>query len=157
MRDHGLLKNTLIIVVADHGESLYEEGFLGHGHTLNEVQTRIPLIFSVPGLRLEEPVGQEELFPIVVAILNGTAPGTVHSAQPKTILQVVGSLRRPVLVGIVGKNETRTVLDTRSRVVTFVDQQESLSFDEAWKSERFGQRVRDLLYKWESKLWIERL
>ena len=35
-----------VIVLSDHGESLFDEGFLGHGYTLNDAQTRIPLVVS---------------------------------------------------------------------------------------------------------------
>ena len=31
----GVLDDTLIVVTADHGESLFDDGFLGHGHVLN--------------------------------------------------------------------------------------------------------------------------
>ena len=30
-----------VVVLSDHGESLFEEGFLGHGYALNDAQTRI--------------------------------------------------------------------------------------------------------------------
>ena len=39
-----------VVVTSDHGESLFEEGFLGHGYALNDAQSRIPLI--VTGLPL---------------------------------------------------------------------------------------------------------
>ena len=36
-------RDPAVIVLADHGESLFDEGFLGHGYALNEAQTHIPL------------------------------------------------------------------------------------------------------------------
>ena len=48
-------------MLADHGESLFDEGFLGHGYALNDAQTRIPLIVSGLPLRLVEPFGQVDL------------------------------------------------------------------------------------------------
>lgn len=47
MRSDGLLDNTIIIITADHGEALGEEGKLGHGHLQASV-VRIPLIFWAP-------------------------------------------------------------------------------------------------------------
>jgi arylsulfatase A-like enzyme len=44
-------QNALIIVTADHGEALGEEGRLGHGLWLSEEQTRIPLLVRYPGDR----------------------------------------------------------------------------------------------------------
>ena len=31
---------------ADHGESLFDEGLLGHGYALNDMQTRIPVVME---------------------------------------------------------------------------------------------------------------
>ena len=41
------LKNSLIIVTGDHGES-FERGYLGHGEELYENSTRVPLIIRFP-------------------------------------------------------------------------------------------------------------
>ena len=49
MRSDGLLDNTIIIITADHGEALGEEGKLGHGNGLLASVVRIPLIFWAPG------------------------------------------------------------------------------------------------------------
>jgi arylsulfatase A-like enzyme len=35
----GQYDDTLVVVTADHGESLFDDGFLGHGHMLNARQT----------------------------------------------------------------------------------------------------------------------
>ena len=42
--------NTYILFVADHGESLYEHGYLGHGRRVNHVSMHIPLIIRGPGI-----------------------------------------------------------------------------------------------------------
>jgi arylsulfatase A-like enzyme len=41
--------NTLLILHADHGESLGEQGYVGHGQLLNEATMRVPLILRWPG------------------------------------------------------------------------------------------------------------
>ena len=52
LRALGLYDDALVIVTADHGESLGEDGFyFRHGKTLREVSTRIPLIIKPPGGR----------------------------------------------------------------------------------------------------------
>ena len=55
MRNEGLLDNTVIIITADHGEAIGEEGMLGHGNGLLASVVRIPLILWAPG-RLEPRV-----------------------------------------------------------------------------------------------------
>ncbi len=51
-----LLDSTLIVVVADHGEELLEDGWVGHASTAAEAKllgeiVRIPLVVSGPGVR----------------------------------------------------------------------------------------------------------
>src|SRR5262249_37637265 len=48
---------SAIIVTADHGEALFENGVLGHGLALDETQTRVPLILSGLGGEWPEPFG----------------------------------------------------------------------------------------------------
>jgi len=48
-RDPSLAANTLIVFAADHGESLGEHSYWGHGRNLYEPTLRIPLGFVWPG------------------------------------------------------------------------------------------------------------
>lgn len=45
----GMRESTLVILAADHGESLGEHDYVGHGRHLYENIIRIPLIFRFPG------------------------------------------------------------------------------------------------------------
>ncbi len=45
----GLRENTLVVLLADHGESLGEHDYVGHGRQLYEPIVHIPLIFRYPG------------------------------------------------------------------------------------------------------------
>lgn len=46
----GLADSTLVVLLSDHGESLGEHGYVGHGRHLYENIVRIPLIFRWPGV-----------------------------------------------------------------------------------------------------------
>lgn len=46
-----LLKNTIVVVVGDHGEEYYEKGYLGHSSSFNNEQTMSPLILYYPGIK----------------------------------------------------------------------------------------------------------
>ena len=46
----GLAANTIVVLVADHGEEFGEHGHNGHGYALYEECVRVPLIICVPGL-----------------------------------------------------------------------------------------------------------
>lgn len=44
----GLLKDTVIIVTADHGEEFEDHGRMSHGHSLYQEVVKVPLIFHYP-------------------------------------------------------------------------------------------------------------
>jgi arylsulfatase A-like enzyme len=50
LRDSGLEKDTLVIVVGDHGEEFMERGYLGHGKTLNQEVLAVPLAMAGPSI-----------------------------------------------------------------------------------------------------------
>jgi hypothetical protein len=104
-----------VIVVADHGESLFDEGFLGHGYALNDVQTRIPLIAARLPVEIREPFGQADLRDTIGAALSapkGRAPRTVPG-DGRFVFQYLGSLRRPRQIGFTTP-AGRTIYDFRT-------------------------------------------
>lgn len=50
----GLDDETVLAFTGDHGEELFERGFLGHGHSLKQELVRVPLVLAGPGV----PVAQ---------------------------------------------------------------------------------------------------
>jgi arylsulfatase A-like enzyme/Flp pilus assembly protein TadD len=52
LRDHGLLDRTLVVLTADHGESLGDHGESTHAYFIYDATTHVPLIVRTPwGLR----------------------------------------------------------------------------------------------------------
>jgi arylsulfatase A-like enzyme len=47
----GLLERTVVIVTADHGEALFDHGWIGHNVQVYEESMRVPLIVRLPGGR----------------------------------------------------------------------------------------------------------
>ncbi len=48
MQDHNLLKDTLVVLVSDHGESLWEHHEMAHGMFLYDCTLHVPLIIRLP-------------------------------------------------------------------------------------------------------------
>ena len=61
LKERNLLDKTTIVILGDHGESLFDDGFLGHGHAINDTQTKIPLIINDPTIVVDEPIGQVDV------------------------------------------------------------------------------------------------
>jgi arylsulfatase A-like enzyme len=76
----GLRENTLIVLTADHGESLDEHGYyLEHGKAPFQPTAHVPLIFALPGRvpagrAVTEPVALVDLVPTVLELLDVPAP-----------------------------------------------------------------------------------
>jgi len=67
LRHTGLEQNTLLAIVADHGEGLGEHDFVGHAFVVYEELIRVPLILHCPGYfpagkRVATPVSTRRLF-----------------------------------------------------------------------------------------------
>ncbi len=75
----GLLKNTVIVVLSDHGEEWHEHGGIDHGHTLYDELVHVPVIVSIPGTRggvkISAQVSMMDVAPTLVQML-GMASGT---------------------------------------------------------------------------------
>jgi len=66
-----LPRNTLLILVSDHGESLFEHGIFGHSQSLYDPEIRIPLLIKLPGAgregrRIADPVSILDVMPTVL-------------------------------------------------------------------------------------------
>ena len=71
-----LPENTAIIFVADHGESLYEHDYLGHGRRIYQNNMHIPFVVRAPGLtpgRSTAPVTGLDVGPTLLG-LAGLSP-----------------------------------------------------------------------------------
>ena len=80
LESRDLLEETLIVFVADHGEELLEDGWVGHASTAAHAKlipeiVRIPMLFSWPGLpevgsRESGLVQQTDILPSVVDLFG---------------------------------------------------------------------------------------
>ena len=78
--------NTLIILVGDHGEALWEHGEPSHGLFTYEATLRVPLIVRFPdarrkGTTIRQPVALADIFPSTLAWLGLESPSDVDGHQ----------------------------------------------------------------------------
>ncbi len=107
LRRLNVLDDSLIVVTADHGESLFDDGFLGHGHMLNEQQTRIPFILSDAGVAMPGAIGLADMRGIILR----AAGAPVEAAPPRGVFQYLGTLDRPGSIGMVDAAGRRTIFN----------------------------------------------
>ena len=94
LKQTGLDKNTIVVFTSDHGYHLSE-----HGHwqkqTLFENSTRIPLIFSGPGIdqgkRTNSPVEMIDIYPTIMQLTGIDTPDHVIGKSLKPIFKDINS------------------------------------------------------------------
>jgi|GEM_PF-283668 len=110
-----VIDNTLLVVTADHGESLFDDGFLGHGHQLNDAQTRI---FYVSNQQQQLPAvfGHVQMAELILrqALLLGPTAAEPAATVPE-VLQVVGLIRAPLQIAAINSDNNRLLYDFRDQ------------------------------------------
>ncbi len=90
LAERGLAERTVVMVLADHGESLGEHGETGHGFFLYEPTTRIPFLLAAPysrlaGVREPSVVRSLDLLPTALDLL-GLADATPVGLEGQSLV-----------------------------------------------------------------------
>lgn len=82
LKDLNLYEHTLLIVTADHGESLGEHSEKAHAYFIYHSTVHVPLIVKVPagpkGIKINDVVGLVDIVPTVCSLLGITAPANIQ-------------------------------------------------------------------------------
>lgn len=95
LEERGLLENTLVVAVGDHGEGFDEHGESGHGVFCYEESLRVPLIFRLPrlfagGRAVKRPVGLVDVLPTVLDLCRLPRPAGMQGRSLGTLLRSAG-------------------------------------------------------------------
>ena len=128
LRSLGLDDRALVVVTADHGEALYEHGFISHNEQVFEESTHVPLVLRLPaaaglrGLRVAALVDTTDI-PATLADAAGVL-ARARGFHGRSLLPVMkGAPGRPAVVSRSAGEESRyavrmprykCVVDTRS-------------------------------------------
>ncbi|WP_197530407.1 sulfatase-like hydrolase/transferase [Bythopirellula polymerisocia] len=69
------LSDTIVVITGDHGESIYDDGFLSHGTRLSQYQSGTPLVIrgaGIPRLCLTAPTGHVDVLPTLLHAIHGS-------------------------------------------------------------------------------------
>jgi hypothetical protein len=92
--DRIALEQTLVVVTGDHGESLFDDGTIAHSSLLSEIQTRVPLAMSGPGVSSQTvrsgPTDHTDLLPTLFARL-GVEPASLAAYPGRDLLSAGAS------------------------------------------------------------------
>lgn len=75
LKEKNLYENSIIVLVADHGEQFDEHGSITHGYSIYNEEVHVPLIIKFPygeftGRQIETIVSQVDIFPTILHYLG---------------------------------------------------------------------------------------
>ncbi len=103
LKQLGILEDTLLVIVSDHGEEFFEHGWSAHGHSLYQELAHTVLLMWNPKLlpvprRIAEPVQLVDVLPTVLDLLGIPSDGIT---QGQSLLPLAKGLpfqrRTPVM------------------------------------------------------------
>lgn len=113
----------VIIVIGEHGESLFDDGTLGHGIALSDVQMRVPLVIANGWGSVPVPFGLCDLRPFLLRMLSVERPAnpvvTSHAAM-RPVFQWIGPRWASHQIAHVFA-DGRVSVDLRKRTFTGLD------------------------------------
>ena len=114
MKQNGHLKDTIVILVSDHGEEFLEHGRIGHTDTLYIEDLRVPWIMTGAGLPptvISRPVGLSDVLPTILDVLGiAPPPGLKPSLLPLIQGKEKADKARPVFSENDWKNTLRSAV-----------------------------------------------
>ena len=91
----GIWDQTMLILTADHGEELFEDGRCGHGGSLRDSLTRVPLLIHDPArfpadVVVDEGAEGVDLMPTVLAAIGAPASAAPQGEPLEPLAQGIG-------------------------------------------------------------------
>jgi hypothetical protein len=147
----GVWDDTLLVVTADHGESLFDDDFLGHGHVINRQQTQIPLILSKPGLAIAQPIGLADYRSLILRSLGAKVP-----ERRGPVFQHVSQLGAPAAIGLVGAGQVWTTFQLETEEVGFSDGKRRVRYSDLKPGSAEKARADSVIDEWNRQRWLVR-
>jgi len=140
LQRYQLTEHSTQLYTSDHGESLFDDGFLGHGHQLNDTQTQVVMV-SNRKINFPTVLGHVDVAPLLLA----TALQVTPPPAPDALLQVVGLVRAPQQIARVDA-QGRLLYDFRQQHFRIAEQSPWQDFAELSAVDQ--QRARQLIETW---------
>jgi len=83
LETNGLVKNTIVVLIGDHGEGLGSHGEGTHGYFIYDYAVHVPFLVVAPlkglsGVRVSSQVRAADVFPTVLELAGAAGPATVN-------------------------------------------------------------------------------
>jgi len=90
LEENNAIKNTMIIITADHGDEHEEHGYIGHGYHLYEPSVRVPLVMYLPYSKKPQCIDAlVQAIDIMPTILDALGVPIPVQAQGKSMIDLL--------------------------------------------------------------------
>lgn len=146
----GAWDDTVLLVTGDHGEALFENGFLGHGHVINRLQNGTFLAGNRSLAGVEGPIALSDVRAIALRLLGADIPA--QDVQPP--FMHIGPLEAPTAIGIAHPQFGVVALRFDRREACFETSGACALYDDLRGPEKAS--VDALIARWGSERWAAR-
>lgn len=116
LKQAGAYERTLLAVSGDHGESLFDDGMLGHGIRLVDDQLKTLLLTNRPLPALENLLGQTDLAAHLLRAIGASVGASDGApAAREAVVQIIGATQAPSQLGHVYADGGRFSVDNDNR------------------------------------------
>ena len=150
LKRDGQWDKSVVMITGDHGEELFEQGLLGHGHNITVRQNGTFLVTNRPGVTSDGPIGLSDYRAIILSLLQGKKP----HVDAKPVLMTVGDLDHPTQIGMAESGSRLTSLRLDTGEACLVEQKQCANVRKL--SGGFKDRVERLIRIWGSARWQNR-
>ena len=151
LEELGIYDQSLIVVTADHGESLFDDGVLGHGHKINDQQLKVPLVTNAKIESINNPIGQTDMRELLLDLIGYDTEMTLTKrklADRQGVFHIIGGISSPVQISYTYHSD-RLVFDFRTRKVMFESSGRWQTMDALDKQPEKLNLLRELVFEWE--------
>ncbi|MGN3974794.1 sulfatase-like hydrolase/transferase [Tsuneonella sp. SYSU-LHT278] len=147
LKAKGVWDDTVLVVSGDHGEELFDGGFLGHGHVINREQFGTLLVANRPGLLPAGPVGLADYRAILSAAIREQDP----PPAPVPPFLHIGPLDLPTAIGLAGPRGELTGVRLDTGETCFRERGRCAAYGSLTGTDRA--RADAVIARWGSERW----
>jgi arylsulfatase A-like enzyme len=151
--------NSLIVITGDHGESLFDDGVLGHGYRINNQQLKIPFVTNIKTRSIAGPIGQTDMREILLDLINHDQDMTLTENKIKhrqAVFHFIGSISKPVQISHTYSDD-RIIFDFRTRKVMLEGNGGWQQINTFTKHPQHSKMFNELIFEWEYLIYQDSL
>jgi glucan phosphoethanolaminetransferase (alkaline phosphatase superfamily) len=149
LKGYGVYDRSLVAVSGDHGESLFDDGILGHGIRITDSQLHTMLVANRKLPAFAGLLGQSDL---AVELLKGIG-ATVDGSRPHSpILQIIGARTMPSELGYRYPDGRHFSIRSDNREIHADWLSSTLVADQLLPQSREAQELRRLVRDWKQQI-----